>query len=384
MTNDNLRSQSLDLLRFPLAVVVITIHAAYPSIYQETGDSFILNGIVRIAAGMLFDQSVPIYFFISGFVFFLNIRLTKDVYIRKLRNRIKSLFIPYMIWNSAAILKLLIFTLPCLAVLFNNPISLSDLDLSVRGILMSFYDMSHSIFPVPLSDTREIFPIDCPMWFVRDLIIIVLFTPLIYKVLVTAGKHATALLTVLGIVWFISGLYGLGHINQLLTGFFFFSWGGYMGISNKDMLHEFGRFFKLSIFLYIILSISYAFFIQDNPDIANAVKKANQCAGLILVYNISSLLIRKNICRVSTFLASASFFIYASNWLILFETKILILRLVNPQGGAGFILCDILTIATVTCALLSVYYAMGKCCPKLLETIAGRKRNNNKYITDKQ
>jgi len=187
------------------------------------------------------------------------------------------------------------------------------------------------------------------------------------------GKKTTALLAGLGTIWFVSGLHNLGHFNQLLTGFFFFSWGASMSIGRKDMLAEFGKYFKPAACAYIVLSVAYALSIQDMPEAANAFKKINQCAGLIVAYNISSLLIRKKICRVSTFLASSSFFIYASNWLILHEVKRIIIRYINPQTGIGFFICYILTIATVSCLLLGVFYVLRRHTPRLLKIIAGRK-----------
>ncbi len=96
MDRNDLRSQSLDLLRFPLAVVVVFIHVWTPNTYGPEGSiclSSFLNGLIE---GLIRGQSVPIYFFISGYVFFLNVDMTRQTYIRKLRNRSKSLLIPYI------------------------------------------------------------------------------------------------------------------------------------------------------------------------------------------------------------------------------------------------------------------------------------------------
>lgn len=126
MNRNDLRSQSLDLLRFPLAIVVLTIHLLFPSVYDNFSGSPFLTAMSDLISGMLWDQSVPIYFFISGFVFFLNTDFTGKTYIRKLRNRTKSLLIPYIIWNSAAIMKILLLTLPLFATLFSKPRTISD------------------------------------------------------------------------------------------------------------------------------------------------------------------------------------------------------------------------------------------------------------------
>ncbi len=78
MRKNDLRSQSLDLLRFPLAVVVLTIHTFSTDGFTIQGNSVSLDDFPILLETNYFinaflrGQSVPIYFFISGFVFFLG------------------------------------------------------------------------------------------------------------------------------------------------------------------------------------------------------------------------------------------------------------------------------------------------------------------------
>lgn len=179
MDRNDLRSQSLDLLRFPLAIVVMTIHVWFPGVADATADVPALNALSGLVAGLLWDQSVPVYFFISGFAFFLNVDMSAATYRRKLRNRTKSLLIPYIIWNTLAIAKLLLFALPCLGFLFADQRTLADMDLSAGAVAWSYWDISRGIMHTPLV-TGEIYPIDTPLWFLRDLMIVVVTTPLLH------------------------------------------------------------------------------------------------------------------------------------------------------------------------------------------------------------
>lgn len=76
MGKNDLRSQALDLLRFPLAVVVLTIHTFSSEGLELRGqeltfaDHSLFMEINRWIDAFLRGQSVPIYYFISGFVFF--------------------------------------------------------------------------------------------------------------------------------------------------------------------------------------------------------------------------------------------------------------------------------------------------------------------------
>lgn len=366
---NGLRSQALDLLRFPLAVVVITVHVMERNFLQGIEDTPWLDSIVCLLGGMFVDQSVPVYFFISGFVFFLNITLTKATYLRKMRNRVKSLLIPYIIWNAAVLLKILMFTLPCLAFLFAKEHT-SNFDMSFTSVLMSFWDDSKDI--TPYINTGETFPVNVPLWFVRDLIIITIFTPVIYKVLSGGGKKNYLLLTAVGVIWFVSAICQTRHTN-MLTGILFFSLGAHMSICRKDMLQVFGRYFKPALLLYITLSLGYAATFTGHPEVANMFKRLNQIAGLVVAYNVSAWLIRNNKCRVSKFLSSASFFVYAANWVILMEIRSITIRLLHPGTCFGFMTCGILTIAITVSSLLLTFYLLQRHAPGLLKVVAGRK-----------
>ena len=232
MGRNDLRSQSLDLLRFPLAVVIVIIHTFNTNGFTLRGTSIsvdnmtIFKEINYFIDGFIRGQSVPIYFFISGFVFFLGIELTKDIYIRKLKNRMKTLLIPYIIWNIIPVLLALFKRLPCFSSLFPN-IHKVQLDFSLSAILSNFWDASKGIFIQPETSTTtsevvssNIYPIDVPLWFVRDLMIVVLCTPILYWLLKRTRYYFVLLL---GALWFTLAYWDLGHLNQLMTAFFFFT-----------------------------------------------------------------------------------------------------------------------------------------------------------------
>lgn len=72
----SLRSQALDLLRFPLACVVVTIHIFAGTTFSMHGvvtdlqEYGCLMAAISFCKAFLAGQSVPIYFFIAGYVFF--------------------------------------------------------------------------------------------------------------------------------------------------------------------------------------------------------------------------------------------------------------------------------------------------------------------------
>ena len=74
----DLRSQSHDLLRFPLAIAVLSVHVISPQTFYVKGEMIniasmpAIEFLVNLVSAFIRQQSVPIYYFISGYVFFLG------------------------------------------------------------------------------------------------------------------------------------------------------------------------------------------------------------------------------------------------------------------------------------------------------------------------
>lgn len=379
MSNNDLRTQSLDLLRFPLAVVVLTIHTFSThgfwirGVHVSLEERPILLEINHFIDGFLRGQSVPIYFFISGFVFFLGSELTKDKFSQKLNNRAKTLLIPYIIWNIIAISKGLFIRLPFLSSLFPNANN-TQLNFSLPSILESFWDASKGIFSLP-STANEIvlnssFPANSPLWFVRDLMIVVLCTPMIYWILKRTRFY---FVLILSIIWFTSIYSDLGRIDQLTTAFFFFSWGAYMSVNQKDMMYEFSRFYKPSILLYPLLALLFILSVHYFPVFSITIKRLNVLVGLFFAYNVSSWLLRHQICKVSPFLASSSFFIYIAHILLRGDFVKLFFYLFRPTTEVGMILIYVSEVAVSVAIILLIFYLLRRYTPGFLKVVAGRK-----------
>ncbi len=300
--------------------------------------------------------------------------LTKEKYLHKLRNRVKSLLIPYLIWNMVYVLIRLFLQLSSL---FPNHIFLhkTRLNFSLSAILETFWDNSKGIFCEPATANEIVFngyiyPADGPLWFVRDLMIVVLCTPLLYWIL----RHTRCyFVLMLGVLWFVLTYWNLEHIYQLLTAFFFFSWGAYMSVNTKDMMHEFGRFFKISMLIYPLLALLFVLSVHYFPDFSGTIKRLNVIAGLFFAYNISSWLLTRHVCKVSPFLASSSFFIYVAHNLMCIGLVRFFLFMFRPATDFGMLSILVSAIVIIVAILLLVFYFLRRYTPRLLNVIAGRR-----------
>lgn len=378
--NELLRRQTLDLLRFPLALMVLSAHVWLPYIPGQPASAdnlpvfTIFNNLID---GFLRNQSVPIYFFISGYVFFYGVNMSRATYVRKLKNRIKTLFIPYIVWNALFVLvTVAVYSLPAIIP------SLRDYMISGNSHLNDFSlhnTLSYFINSEPLIITSESPVITCPangpLWFLRELMTVVLCTPVIYVVLKRwGGKVVLALAT----TWFIlrfndSDLKWLIYTDQLLSALFFFSWGAYMSIKGKDMLTEFGRWFKASAILYPALSLLYVAAIYINPEACVVIKPFRIIAGLLFAYNISAWLLKTGRCTLSPFLASASFFIYVSHAVVIPYILRIVLHALHPTSDAKAIATFVITTVLTALILLGTFGLLRRYAPRLLKVVAGRK-----------
>lgn len=369
----DLRSQTLDLLRFPLAVVIVIIHTF---LSEETlpiqdysfvfSDYILLKEVNYFIDGFLRGQSVPIYFFISGFVFFLSVEWSKEKYIQKLKNRVHTLLIPYLVWNTIALL-LVVVSQVYFASFLAFP--MSSWNLTFGNILLCYWNYTGQLLGIELPG--DALPIDAPLWFVRNLMIVVLCTPLLYRLMKRGNCWFVVLL---GVLWFFDKYFDkYAFLNNWLSAFFFFSWGAYMSINRKDMLVEFGRYFRLSVFMYSILGLSYVAAAHWCPEICKTIKSLNVFFGLLFAYNLAAWLLRKKYCKASPFLASSSFFIYVSHWLICTRLLKLLYIYLQPASSISLLFIHISTTVLTLALLLSAFYLMRRYTPALLRVLTGRK-----------
>lgn len=231
----DLQSETIRFLRFPLIVGVVMSHAKLSDIntggFYNIDDSTmcLFNYISYLISDILARIPQPMFFFFSGLLFFRNVSsFNRNIYLQKLSRRVHSLLIPYVVWNLLIVLLYLAVQLvvPELLSGHNKPVA----DYSATDWLWAFWDTS-----MINSQAFESMPINYPLWFVRDLMVTVLFTPLIYLLI---KKLKIVFLCVLGILWLFN--FSVGITGFSFAAFFFFSLGAYFHHIQK----EFHRYYK--------------------------------------------------------------------------------------------------------------------------------------------
>ena len=190
MNNDKRLSLAISSIRFPLAILIVLAHAnpfKFPYLIGNAKFNLIENWIhypITFVAWSIFSSAVPLFFAISGYLFFVKIEFfSKRVYFDKLKSRFYSLVIPYMVWNMTFVFYLGLWRTQSLIYLEN--------------LFMLFVGSpKDNVVNMVMSC-----PVDLPLWFVRDLIGAVLLSPLVYFG-VKKPKYGIIVFVIL-LFWFI-------------------------------------------------------------------------------------------------------------------------------------------------------------------------------------
>lgn len=213
-----------------MTFLVVGIHASYRISPIVGHDS--LYAILPRYVNVLCDMAVPTFFSISAYLFFLRFQMSD--YIKKLRGRVKSLLIPYIIFSALGFF------------LINGKLLLKGESPKVHNAM----DVLSSLLWADFNP---------PIWYLLTLFSFVIVTPLLYFVL--KGKQAKIFVFVLSIISYtINICFDIPYSNLLfwLPVIIPFS---YLGINRKNIFNE--TFIKnrairyLALFLTILLPIFF-------------------------------------------------------------------------------------------------------------------------------
>lgn len=282
---------------------------------------FISSGLTSIA--------VPIFFSISGYFLFFNKKQSFKEYLLMLQKRFKSLVIPYLFWS---ITWFLIYFLKG-----------HYKDYSVSTILNDIF-----VNPIPLQ-----------FWFIRDLFVLVIISPLIYALV----KYTKVLIiVVLLLVWYFNILIPLNESIALL----FFAIGSYLGINGIN-LKENKDYSLLLVLLWLLTLLFQTFLIYNSNDnisileliqndlLINFLDKIGIIVGIFAVWKIYDLLFSNiNITNSKWFsLTDFSFFIYAFHLPVLWMVPSYIYRFVGNNQFSLLIYIYAPTFLIVVSVLLA-------------------------------
>lgn len=231
---------TISSLRLPMILLIVACHVV-PEVSSGTFDWW----VVKIIGHEMASVGVPMFFLMSGLLFFCNINpvqrvsaFTKAIYLGggKISRRIKSILIPYLLWNLIAYLvrSIVYQKIPfSLEMLFSHRLYF-DWNWEQNGFFM--------------------YPCDGPLWFMRNLFLISLAAPVVFAFVKYVRAYIGMPILILLYLSNIGGSYDMGMVST----FCFFTTGAYIGMYRWCILpfiRENGCCFLIVYMLCIILDL---------------------------------------------------------------------------------------------------------------------------------
>lgn len=226
LSNNDVLSRSITFLRLPLMVAVVFIHTNLcdvnigGNLLVAEGAFPILDILTHIVSDEIAHIAVPLFFFISGFLFFFNSDFSCSAYGGKLKKRIGTLLVPYLFWNITVLL-LLFFTQTFLSSMTSGSNKLVS-DYTLSDYLGIFYNH------------KDGKPLCYQFWFIRDLMVCYILSPIIY-LYVKYGKLLGV--SLLGLLWCFGIWFHIAGFSS--TSFFFFAFGSWFAINRRNFVVDF-------------------------------------------------------------------------------------------------------------------------------------------------
>ena len=374
MTNDELLSKTISYLRFPLTVGVVFIHFSLHEGLDIHGVKhgldnpewyfFIINFISQVLARI----GVPLFFVISGFLFFYGRDFSREVYRGKLKTRFRTLFIPFVVWNIIAILWQMKCYLPVLSS-FYSPF---QIHLSPTRIFNTFFCNNNNggiLVGPPSADPSCGFPIDVPLWYVRDLMVMIMFSPLLYCMI---RKLGFCFSVVIGLVWFLTPplIAKDCYADYLVTATFFFSFGASYSIRKVNIVVAF-QSLKYAPILYLPIAVADA--LTKGMEYNVYLHKLGIVVGIVSAVVVASYIVNANRGKWSMALANSSFFIFALHFLFIGDVGKFIFTMLHVPDDNPFAMLALYFAVPIFSILvcLALYAFLKRYIPKVCSLLTG-------------
>ena len=328
ISNTYYLSTIITWLRFPLIFLIIMLHCY--SVQRLEGEHELYFKVIYPFALWMGETGVPCFFFISGYLFFLS----KKSYIGKLHSRFHTLFIPYVLWNQL----LLLLYVYVYALGYPQ-------DINSKNIVdYSFFDYLRLFWDRGSYDNGNFVPILCPLWYIRNLLIMSILSPLLYYII----RYAREFFLLIIAIWWIK-TYHNAFIPQTIL---FFCLGAYFSILNINPLSIVYNNKTLFLTLFTIFAIGDIICHTAYETSINL-----QIHRLALISNIPALLLLADFCvshhYTSKMLPNAAFIVFCVHYPIV----VILRKLCIAQfAGASDTIHIMLYFA---CVVLSTLFSIG-------------------------
>lgn len=285
----------ITIISFVLVIMMLYVHGIYNEA-EQFRMSFVVKSIISRLSYRVIN---PTYFSISGFLFFYGLNTIADCF-PKMKRRIRTVMIPFVLWNVIVVLESLFFShFPFTRDFFNF------------NLLDKYNNLCSGLYNLLIC------PAGFHLWFLRDLIAYIAISPIIYWLIKKFGWFVPVILLVLTPP--LMQAFNLGHLDIA-----FFTLGG--TIAMKSDLQTVKAFLTMPIVaisatVYLGLSFTWDFFLPNHFRGEECLSILFSVCGMITIWRgydgLSQITNLENNHLLQT-LTNYSFFIYLFHEPVLF------------------------------------------------------------------
>lgn len=335
-------------IRYPVMLMVVLIHLNTSNsqvVVHSGGGDFLFYFLVYFMSRNVVQCVNSLFFFMSGFLYFANVdTLSFDKYKEKTMSRVRTLLLPYLLWN------LIVIAIYIIAYV------LLGKDTTPLFHISNLWETDWS--PESMGT-----PINGPLWFIRDLFFQALLAQITYILIRKLNVLYLAILTVL--FYFGVGMTGFAPVSYL-----FFAFGAFFGIKKISFIALF-RKYRVVLYAIALCVLTYNMYctLTNNYDLSNSLLW--KYFGTIAFFNIAAFFVGKNI-HIPKPISESGFMLYATHKPLITDPLYVIAGMAGLDyyiWGVNLKIIGSFIIAVAAAILLS--WVVKNICPKFYKALVG-------------
>lgn len=348
-------SHTIAALRTILCMQIVFLHMRITALTPQDIDIQAYPAYYYLAtfATLLCRLAVPLFFTISGYLYFQTFILTRQCYVEKTKRRIRHLLQPIFIWTSLYLLLYLAAqNTPHIESLFSGNNKLIA-DYNGWDVLDAYTGLFSGI------------PFAGQYWFLRNLLIACLLSPVFWYVF----KYARAAgIVAIGIFWYLQPVTQIDA--SVLNTLFFFSLGGYLGYLKSGLL--FPPALKKGVYIGAAVSLPATFFLSVYGSPAYLyMYNLYIVVGMAALFLLCFQWIKKGYGKRLVRLSYGSYFCFLFHQQLLMFLKRGVYKVVHPHDSLMLsILYFVIPVLTI-CICYGLYGFLKKKFPRILDLLTG-------------
>lgn len=340
--------REIPALKYLLCLGVVIIHLFLPVDSGTLAPSArITLKIWNVLRGSLASPCLWAFFVVSGMLYFRNGgSLDLNTYLRKTKSRVRSLLVPYLLWNAAGCV---IFLIKVYGFGYPGSGIVDDGRIDIPMLLRGFWCVGNE------------YPFDSPLWFIRDLFVISLLSPIIglmarYPALIVAGAVSMS-------------YYYPGYYNRYA--FIYFAFGAWLALHPGIFRgRSANRTLTSALALWVLITMQQTLFPLSDQLLFCLQEIIYSCAFAVMAINLFLRIPYHMLSRWNPIYPSA-FFVFALHCFYTGTVKKIFIDLIGLDSGWSVAAVVVLSFITVMTITTSIYLLCRKLSPRLTYLLSG-------------